>query len=72
MIFAGTDFVRVHLVIRSKALRWEFDNFHLEVPFGFGLGHEFHDTFVNKVFNGPAGSIHQFSEFSHYTLIEFV
>jgi hypothetical protein len=27
---------------------------------------------VNEVLNGPAGSIRQFSEFSHHTLIEFV
>jgi len=62
----------MHLLICSKALRWKSHNFHFELPLGFALGHEFYDTFVNEVFNGPAGSIRQFSEFSHHTLIEFV
>jgi len=72
MMFGGRDFVGLHLVVCSDALRWESDDFRFELPAGFVLSHEFQDTLMNEVFNGPAGSIRQFSEFSHHTLIEFV
>jgi hypothetical protein len=54
-----------HLPRKSDDLRFEF-------LLGFVLGHEFQDTFVNEVLNGPAGKIHEFSQFSHHTLVEFV
>jgi hypothetical protein len=52
--------------------RGKLDNFRFEFLLAFLLSHEFQDTFVNKVLNGSAGSIRQFSEFSHHSLIEFV
>jgi hypothetical protein len=39
---------------------------------GLELGHELQDAFVHEVFNGRAGSIRQFSEFCHHSLIELV
>jgi hypothetical protein len=50
----------------------ESDDLRFEFLLGFVLGHEFQDTFVNEVLNGPAGKIHEFSQFSHHTLVEFV
>jgi hypothetical protein len=57
---------------RFRAPRRYLDNLCFEFLLGFVLGHEFQDTFVNEVLNGPSGSICQFSEFSHHPLIEFV
>ena len=71
-----SHFVGVHLFdfrfVGYTHRRRESDDLRFEFLLGFVLGHEFQDTLVNEVLNGPAGSIRHFSEFSHHTLIEFV